>query len=133
MANIYPPDFTTPLGQLRALVSQTEQYVDPADPEAAADYLVADGVLQSFLALNSSKLYGAAADALLALAANEALVSKKIRTEDLSTDGSVIANSLRQIAQEYRNRQKEEDAEDAALEAFELVDFTSYPSNWPLR
>jgi len=133
MANIYPPAYDTPLGQLRALVSQTEQYVDPANPEADPDYLMDDGLLQSFLALNSSKLYGAASDALLALAANEALVSKKIRTEDLSTDGSVIANSLRQIAQEYRTRQKEEDAEDAALEAFELVDFTSYPANWPLR
>lgn len=133
MANVYPPNYATALGQLRGLVSQTEQYKDPADPAAVADYLMDDGLLQSFLALNSDKLYGAAADVLLSLAANEALVSKKIRTEDLSTDGSVIANSLRQIAQEYRNRQKEEDAEDAALEAFEMVDFVSYPSNWPLR
>jgi len=133
MANTYPPEYTTPLGQLRALVSQTEQYVDPANPDADPDYLMSDGLLQSFLVINHDKLYGAAADALLALAANEALVSKKIRTEDLSTDGSVIANSLRQVAQEYRKRQEDEDAEDAALEAFELVDFTSYPSNWPLR
>lgn len=133
MANTYPPDYTTPLGQLRALVSQTEQYVDPADPDAPADYLMSDDLLKSYLVINRDKLYGAASDALLAIAANEALVSKKIRTEDLSTDGSVIANSLRQIAQEYRNRQKEDDDEDAALEAFELVDFTSYPSNWPLR
>lgn len=133
MANIYPPAYDTPLGQLRALVSQTQQYTDPADLEALPDYLMSDGLLQSYLAINSNKLYGAASDALLAIATNEALVSKKIRTEDLSTDGSVIANSLRQVAQEYRNRQKEEDAEDAALEAFELVDFVSYPSNWPLR
>lgn len=133
MANIYPPNYSTPLGQLRALVSQTEQYKDPADPTAPADYLMDDGQLQSYLALNSDKLYGAAADALLAIAANEALVSKKIRTEDLSTDGSVIANSLRQIAQEFRTRQKEEDAEDAALEAFEIVGFTHYPAQWPIR
>lgn len=133
MANVYPPNFSTPLGQLRALVSQTEQYKDPADPSAPADYLMDDGQLQAYLALNGDKLYGAAADALLAIAANEALVSKKIRTEDLSTDGSVIANSLRQIAQEFRTRQKEEDAEDAALEAFEIVGFTHYPSQWPIR
>ena len=133
MANIYPPDYATPLGQLRALVSQTVQYKDPADPAAAADYLMSDGLLQSYLVVNGNKLYGAASDALLALATNEALISKKIRTEDLSTDGSVIANSLRQIAQEYRTRQKEEDAEDSALEAFEIVDYTSYPSNWPIR
>lgn len=133
MANIYPPNYSTPLGQLRALVSQTEQYKDPADPTAPADYLMDDGQLQSYLALNGDKLYGAAADALLAIAANEALVSKKIRTEDLSTDGSVIANSLRQIAQEFRTRQKEEDAEDAALEAFEIVGFTHYPAQWPIR
>lgn len=133
MANIYPPNYETPLGQLRALVSQTEQYSDPADPTKLPDYLMADGQLQSFLALNNSKLYGAAADVLLALAANEALVSKKIRTEDLSTDGSVIANSLRQVAAEYRSRQKEEDLEDAALEAFEVVDFTEYPGKWAMR
>lgn len=133
MANVYPPDYATPLGQLRALVSQTEQYTDPAVEGSVPDYLMDDALLQSYLVINHDKLYGAASDVLLALAANEALVSKKIRTEDLSTDGSVIANSLRQIAQEYRNRQKEDDAEDAALEAFELVDFTGYPSNWPLR
>jgi hypothetical protein len=133
MANVYPPNYATPLGQLRALVSQTEQYKDPADPAAPADYLMDDGQLQAYLALNSDKLYGAAADALLAIAANEALVSKKIRTEDLSTDGSVIANSLRQIAQEFRKRQTDEDAEDAALEAFEIVGFTHYPSQWPIR
>jgi hypothetical protein len=133
MANTYPPDYTTALGQLRALVSQTEQYPDPAKPEAEPDYLMDDGLLQSYLVMNQNKLYGAAADALLALAANEALVSKKIRTEDLSTDGSVIANSLRQIAQEYRKRQTDEDAEDAALEAFEIVEYTHYPSQWPIR
>jgi hypothetical protein len=114
-------------------VSQTEQFKDPANPDADPDYLMADGLLQSFLVLNSNKLYGAAADALLALAANEALVSKKIRTEDLSTDGSVIANSLRQIADNYRGRQKDEDLEDAALESFELVDYQEYPSKWTLR
>jgi hypothetical protein len=133
MANIFPPDYATPLGQLRALLSQTEQYKDPANPDASADYLMDDGQLKSFLALNSDKLYGAAADALLAIAANEALVSKKIRTEDLSTDGSVIANSLRQIASEFRTRQKEEDVEDAALEAFEIVSYTHYPAPYPLR
>ena len=133
MANIYPPNYATPLGQLRALVSQTEQYKDPADPNAVADYLMDDGLLTSYLTINTDKLYGAAADVLLALAANEALVSKKIRTEDLSTDGSVIANSLRQIAQEYRARQKEADLGVDELEAFEVVDYTAYPSNWPLR
>lgn len=133
MANIYPPDFTTLLGQLRGLVAQTVQYSDPAVEGSEPDYLMDDGLLQSFLALNRDKLYNAAADTLLALAANEALVSKKIRTEDLSTDGSVIANSLRQIAQEYRKRQLDEDAEDAALEAFDIVDFVGMPANWPLR
>lgn len=133
MANIFPPNYETPLGQLRALVSQTEQYKDPANPAAPADYLMDDGQLNSFLALNANKLYGAAADVLLALAANEALVSKKIRTEDLSTDGSVIANSLRQVAAEFRDRQKEADLDDAALEAFELVEFTEYPTKWQLR
>lgn len=133
MADIYPPDFNTPVGQLRSLISQTKQYVDPRTPDAAPEYLIGDSQLQSYIALNKDGLYGAAADALLAVAINEALVSKKIRTEDLQTDGPAVAGELRRLAEEYRKRQKEEDEALDYESAFEIVDYTSYPTNWPIR
>lgn len=133
MANIYPPQYNTPLGQLRALLFQTERYKDPANPEAPADYLVSDDQLSAYIAINGDKLYGAAADALLALASNEALVSKKIRTEDLSTDGPAVAAELRRTAAEFKIKQNDLDESNDSLEAFEVVDFYETPAKWPLR
>lgn len=134
MANIYPPDYTTPLGQMRALLSQTVRYVDPANPTEPADYLVPDDQLNAYLAINGDSLYAAASDALIALATNEALVSKKIRTEGgLQTDGPAVAQRLLDLAKEYRKRHLDDLADADALDAFEVVDFTPYPSNWPVR
>lgn len=134
MTSVYPPDFATPLGQLRALISQTKQYVDPKTPTASADYLIPDAQLQSYIAINKNGLYGAAADALLAIAVNESLVSKKIRTEGgLQTDGPAVAGELRRLADEYRKRQKDEDEALDYESAFDIVDYVSLPTNWPIR
>lgn len=134
MASIYPPNYETPLGQMRALLSQTQRYVDPANPTAPADYLVPDDQLAAYLSINANALYAAASDALVALATNEALVSKKIRTEGgLQTDGPAVAQRLLDLAKEYRKRHEDERAEADALDAFTIVDYTSYPSNWSLR
>jgi hypothetical protein len=134
MANIYPPDYMTSLGQLRALLFQTEQYTDPANPAAPADYLVPDGQLNAYLTINGDKLYAAASDALTALAANEALVSKKIRTEGgLQTDGPAVAQRLNDLAKEYRSRQRDLDDDENALDAFEIVPFSQNVAQWYLR
>lgn len=133
MANIYPPQYDTPLGQLRALLFQTQVYKDPANPTAPADYLVDDGQLSAYLAINADKLYSAAVDALLAIATNEALISKKIRTEDLSTDGPAVAAELRRTAETYRLKQKDLDELADSIEAFEIVYFYETPAKWPLR
>lgn len=134
MANIYPPQYDTPLGQLRALLSQTVQYVDPANPDAPADYIVSDAQLSVFLTLNPNRLYAAASDALIALATNEALVSKKIRTEGgLQTDGPAVAQRLNDLAKEYAKRQQDLDDVEAAESSFEIVDFQPYYPNWSLR
>lgn len=133
MANIFPPDFSTPLGQMRALLSQTAQYVDPAtlgDP----DYLVPDDQLNAYLAINGDSLYAAASDALIALATNEALVSKKIRTEGgLQTDGPAVAQRLLNLAKEYRRRHDADTAEKDMLDAFEIVPFAENVYQWPIR
>lgn len=119
---------------MRALLSQTVQYVDPANPEAPADYLVPDGQLNAYLAINGDSLYAAASDALIALATNEALVSKKIRTEGgLQTDGPAVAQRLLDLAKEYRKRHDDEKADADALDAFEIVPFAQNVPQWSIR
>lgn len=133
MANTFPPDYSTPVGQLRALLSQTKQYSDPQNPLAAPDYLIPDAQLQAYIAINHDGLFGAAADAMLALATNEALISKKIRTEDLQTDGPAVAGELRRMSELYRQRHNDEMEALDYEEAFEIVNYTPMPENWTLR
>ena len=45
--------------------------------------------------------WSAAADALEVIAVSEVLVSKKIRTQDLQTDGPAVAAELRALAREW--------------------------------
>lgn len=123
MASIYPPVMSTTLGTVRGLIPDMRKLLDPADPLAPAAYLFEDDHLQSFLTLNGEKPLLAAAQALMALAANEALVSKKIRTEDLSTDGPAVAAELRRLADSYRLQQLQADNDAGINEAFVVVDY----------
>ena len=78
-----------------------------------------------FLSMNGDSTRRAAAQALDVWAANEAMVSKKIRTQDLSTDGPAVAESLRKAAAELR-RQADQGEGDADVSGFEIVEFNPY-------
>lgn len=119
-----PPDYASPVGQIRSLTSDTEQY--DYDQNGTLRYRQSDDVLQSFLAISRDKFYSAAALALMALASNEVLVSKVIRSEDLQTNGAAVAAELRLEAQRYLQMQKDEDSEAAYEDAFLIVDH-GYP------
>lgn len=125
MANdVNPLDPTTPVGQLRLLISDSQLRTDPGNPAAPAEYYFSDGFLGGFLALNAGNLKLAAADALLALAVNESMVSKKIRKENLQTDGPAVTNALRLAAQDFRSQGKADQADlDAADGSLFIVDF----------
>ena len=97
MPDIYPADFETDVGKVRLLAGDTAQLVDPANPGAGAQYLFSDDEIAAMVGLFPT-LHHAAARLVDLLAQNEALVSKKIRTEDLQTDGASVANSLRASA-----------------------------------
>lgn len=72
-----------------------------------ADPVFTDAEIEAFLALEGPvKL--AAAQALDTMASNEAMVSKKIRTLDLQTDGPAVAASLRASATELRRQYYED-------------------------
>jgi len=101
-------DFTTPAGQLRLLIADT----DEANP------VLDDPSVNGFLALNRGVVRRAAADALDAIASSEALISKVIKTADLSTDGAKVADSLRAHADRLRAQSEDEDDF-----AFDIVDY----------
>lgn len=117
-------DYSSPVGKIRLLIADL-------DPDAP---LLADDVLEGYLSLNGENLYRAAADALDAMATSEVLISRKIRTQDLSTDGPAVATALRQQAASLRAKADAEDA--SGGDYFEF--FPSRPfrplegSEWPV-
>jgi hypothetical protein len=109
---------------LRLLTSDTQLRKDPGDPSLPAEYYFSDDFLGGYLAINAGNLKLAAADVLLALATNESMVSKKIRKENLQTDGPAVTNALRLVAQDLRSQGKaDQEIRDAADGTFLVVDF----------
>lgn len=93
-------DYSEQLEDVRLLVSD----LDPANQ------LFNDDQVLAFLRLAEGNAYRAAAEALRVMARSEVMISKKITTQDLSTDGPAVAAELRKQAAEL-------DAKADALEA----------------
>lgn len=108
MTDLSPPDLTSGVGRVRKYVPDLIQLEDPKDPEALPQYYFSDAEVAGFLAEYTTEdprryhVKRAAADVIDALANNEALVMKKIKTEDLQTDGPATANALRAGAKALR-------------------------------
>lgn len=102
-------DFATPEGKVRLKISD----LDEENP------VFTDQVIAGYLDLNDGNVSYASADALEAIALSELLLAKKIRTQDLSTDGPAVAKELRELAKRIR------DNEDLFLNAgqFEYIPF----------
>lgn len=114
-------DYAAPEGQVRLLIADVNE----------ANLVLDDAQITGYLSLNAGDVRLAAADALDAIASSEALISKVIRTQDLSTDGSKTAAALREHA--TRLRQQAADASDDDF-AFDVVypgqrrpELTGYP------
>ncbi len=122
--DIYPPDYSTVIGQIRLLVPDTEQLENLADPTAEASYLFDDHQMQAFAVLYSNNVKKAAAQAKLVLATSEALINKVIRTSDYTTDGAKLGAELRAQAKQLQ----EEAAQDALVEQYDSS-FTVVPYN----
>lgn len=119
-------DPTTDIGIVRLLITD----VDVAAP------LFEDAQIQAFLTLESGKVKRAAASALDAIARSEALISKKITTQDLATDGPALAAELRASAKALRDQaDKADDDEQDGPEAWAIsvIDFdpnAAYRCGW---
>ncbi|MCW2132890.1 hypothetical protein [Arthrobacter sp. VKM Ac-2550] len=109
-------DFDYPLGKVRLLTAD----LDEATP------VLSDDIIDGYLSLNDGNIYRAAADALDAVATTETLLSKKITSQDLSTDGPAVAKELRAKAASLRAKA---DADDAAAETgfFDIIPFGFVP------
>jgi hypothetical protein len=112
-------DPTTSIGLVRLLISDTTE----------ADPVFTDTEITAFLTLESTNARLAAAVALETLASNEAMVSKVIRTNDLSTDGTKVAAELRARAALLREQATGSDTTGTAF-VMDVVDWD--PTDWLL-
>lgn len=84
--------------------------------------LLSDERVTALLTVAGGSLLLGAALALEAIAVSEVLVAKKIRAQDLSTDGPAVSAELRALAASYRGQAKAQaDAEDT-WDGFDIVD-----------
>lgn len=118
-----PIDYTSPVGKVRLLISDVDEN----------NLVLTDDMINGYLDMHSGegRVRRAAADALDAIATSEALISKVIRTQDVSTDGAKVADALRKQAATLRAQADAED--DAASDSFaEVLEFVPYPgrSRW---
>lgn len=86
-------DYSGNLGRVRLLINDTDE-----------DQVFSDEEIDAFLALEGDSVKLAAAQALDTIADDEALTSKVIRSQDLSTNGSAVAAGLRARAKELRTQ-----------------------------
>lgn len=105
------PPFSADIRRVRLLIADT----DPASRLFRADQIT------DFLDMEGGSVKLAAAQALDAIAVSEVLVSKVIKTQDLSTDGAKVGAELRARAKELRRQVADSEGDDSA--GFDIVDF----------
>ena len=81
----------TNIQKMRALIPDNEQIFD-------GDYLFSDNDLNAYLEVANNSVLRAASYAVLAIANSEAIISKIIKTQDLSTNGAAVADALARLA-----------------------------------
>jgi len=117
MANtgVAPPDYTTDVGKVRALLGDT----DPTNVAAGeGTYLYfSDDEIGAFLTMYGDNEKLAAARCLETIAGSQALLLKSWSSDDLTVNGDRIAESLRKIAAQLR----EEALQDESSEYFNMI------------
>ena len=114
-------DYSTAAGQVRLLIADIDETA----------LLFTDAQISAFLTLESANVRLAAAQALDTMASSEALVSKKIKTQDLQTDGPAVAEELRKRAEALRKQTDDIDPTTGVPFAFDIVDYD--PNAWLLN
>lgn len=94
-------DPSTPEGTVRLLLNDVDD----------ASQIFSDEEIRAFLSLEGDNVKRAAAQAIDTNASNEALASKVLRTQDLSTDGAKVAEAMRKHADRLRSQADRADLE----------------------
>ena len=98
-------DYTTDRGKIRALIPDVDE----------DNFVLTDALIDAYLAVSQDNVYIATALALEAIATDETLTYKVVRTDDLSVDGTSGAKLLLDRAKGYRA------AAEQAEDAFQMV------------
>ena len=117
---VTPVDYTSLVGQVRALIGDTESIA--LDPPVAGqgEYMwYSDGALTGLLSVYGDNPLKAAAQGLRIVASSQALLLKKWNADDLGVDGAAIAEALRKLAADL-DKQASEGI--ASIDIFEISD-----------
>lgn len=110
----------------RALIPDTELVFGSASDET----MFSDTEIGYFILAGGGSVLRGAALANMAIATSEALISKKIKTQDLQTDGPAVADSLIKKANILFARADKEDQ--AELDSyFDIIDYSEGWGNYP--
>lgn len=108
------------IAQVRALIPDTEPVFD-------GETLFSDPEIQTYLDIAAGNVLRAAAYAMIAIANSEAMINKVIKTQDLSTDGSKVADSIRGAANTLMKRADDIERQEASYLA--IVDYGGWYDN----
>lgn len=98
MSELANYDPNTPVGEVRLLIS-----------DVTAPPIFEDNEIQAFLAMRGDHPMRAAASALMAIANNEVLLYKYVRTDDLTIDGVKGATEIRLQARQLEDQANKDD------------------------
>ena len=131
VTDLFPPDYATAVGQVRLLIPDTEQLLDPSGTYDHGEYIFSDPQIQAFLTLYSNNVKRAAAQAKLVLATSESLINKVIRTADYTTDGAKLGAELRAQAKHLQEEADKDDLVDSYDDSFIVVPQTvKWDNSW---
>jgi hypothetical protein len=131
VTDLFPPDYATAIGQVRLLIPDTEQLLDPSGTYDHGEYIFSDPQIQAFLSLYSNNVKRAAAQAKLVLATSEALINKVIRTADYNTDGAKLGAELREQSKQLQAEADKDDLTESYEEGLIVVPLTKkWDNEW---
>lgn len=103
---------------VRVLIPDT----DAVFGENGDEYMMSDEQIDAFLTVAGGSVLRAAGLACVAVASSEAIISKIIKTQDLSTNGAQIADALRENGKVLLARADKEE-QDSDFAFFQVIDY----------
>lgn len=92
--------------KVRVLIPDTEEAFD-------GETMFSDTDIEAYLEIANGSVLRAASYAVMAIATSEALISKVIKTYDLSTNGAAVSDALVKKADALAKRADKEEANDS--------------------